>query len=187
MSRQSEQHNRAVVGSYDFSPFRVVADVGGGQGSTLAAILQVHPALRGILLDLPEVVASTAPLEAAGVAQRCEVVGGDMLTAVPTGADVYLVKRVLMDWSDEQAAAILRNCARACPEDGKVLAVEIVLPPGNDAHPGKILDLLMLLIHPGARIRTEAEFAALFAAAGLRLTKVISTPSPNSILEATHA
>jgi hypothetical protein len=170
-----------------FSPFQVVADVGGGQGSTLAAILQVNPALHGILLDLPEVVARTAPLQAAGVAQRCEVVGGDMLTAVPTGADVYLIKRVLMDWSDEQAATILRNCAGALPEDGKVLVVEMVLPPSNEAHPGKIFDLLMLLTHAGARIRTEAEFAALFAAAGLRPTRVISTPSPNSIIEAAHA
>ena len=186
MSRQSDQHNAAVVASYDFSPFRVVADIGGGQGSSLAAILRANPTVRGILLDLPEVVAHPAPLEEAGVAERCKVIGGDMLQGVPTGADVYLIKRVLMDWG-EQAARILRNCAGALPEDGKVLAVEMVLPPGNDPSPGKAFDMLMLLVHAGARIRTEAEFRDLFAAAGLRLTRVIPTPSPNSILEGVRA
>jgi hypothetical protein len=183
MSRQSDQHNAAVVASYDFSPFRVVADIGGGQGSSLAAILRGNPLLRGILLDLPQVVAHPAPLEEAGVAERCEVIGGDMLQGVPPGADVYLIKRVLMDWGDEQAARILRRCADALPKDGKVLAVEMVLPPANEPSPGKAFDMLMLLVHADARIRTEAEFGGLFAAAGLRLNRVISTPSPNRILE----
>ena len=187
MSRQSEQHNAAVVASYDFSPFRIVADIGGGHGSSLAAILRGNPSVRGILLDLPQVVAEPAPLKEAGVAERCEVIGGDMLQGVPPGADAYLIKRVLMDWGEEQAARILQNCAGALPEDGKVLAVEMVLPPGNEPSPGKAFDILMLLVHEGARIRTEAEFGDLFAAAGLRLTRVIPTPSPNSILEAVRA
>jgi hypothetical protein len=187
MSRQSDQHNAAVVASYDFSPFRIVADIGGGQGSSLAAILRGNPSLRGILLDLPQVVARPAPLEEAGVAERCEVIGGDMLQGVPAGADIYLIKRVLMDWGDEQAARILRHCAVALPEDGKVLAVEMVLPPGNEPSSGKAFDMLMLLVHADARIRTEAEFGDLFAAAGLRLTRVIPTPSPNSILEGLRA
>jgi hypothetical protein len=183
MSRQSDQHNAALVASYDFSRFRVVADIGGGRGSSLAEILRSNPSVRGILLDLPEVVAHPAPLEEAGVAARCEVIGGDMLQAVPTGADVCLIKRVLMDWSDEQAVRILRNCGDALPEDGRVLAVEMVLPSGNEPSPSKTFDILMLLVHEGARIRTETEFGDLFAAAGLRLTRVIPTPSPNSILE----
>lgn len=187
MSRQSDQHNAAIVATYDFSVFRKVADIGGGRGSTLAAILQANPSLGGILLDLPQVVADPAPLKEAGVAQRCEVIGGDMLRGVPTGADVYLIKRVLMDWGDEQAARILRNCAGALPEDGKVLAVEMVLPPGNEPSPSKAFDILMLLNHAGARIRTEAEFGELFMAAGLRLIRVIRTPSPNSILEGVRA
>lgn len=187
MSRQSDQHNAALVASYDFSPFRIVADIGGGHGSSLAAILRGNPSVRGILLDLPQVVADPAPLQKAGVAERCEVIGGDMLQGVPTGADVYLIKRVLMDWGDEQAVTILRNCAGASPQDGKVLAVEMVLPPGNEPSPGKTFDILMLLVHDRARIRTEAEFGDLFEAAGLRLTRVIPTPSPNSILEAVRA
>lgn len=187
MSRQSEQHNAALVASFDFSPFGSVADIGGGTGSTLAAILHANPSLSGILLDLPQVVAVTAPLEEAGVTDRCEVVGGDMLNVVPEGAGAYLVKRVLMDWGDELAARILRNCAKVLPRDGKVVAVEMILPPGNQPSPGKPFDLLMLLIHPGARIRTEAELRELFAAAGLRVTRVIPTPSPNSIVEGVRA
>ena len=187
MSRQSDQHNAALVAAYDFSSFRVLADVGGGQGSTLAAILRANSSLRGILLDLPHVVAQPAPLEEAGVADRCEVIGGDMLQGVPMGADAYVIKRVLMDWGDEQATKLLRNCADAMPEDGKVLAVEMVLPPGNEPHPGKVFDVLMLLIHAGGRIRTEAEFRELFAAAGLRLARVIPTASPNSVLEGLRA
>ncbi len=187
MSRQSEQHNGAVVAAYDFSPFRAIADIGGGQGATLAAILQAHPSVRGILLDLPEVITHSTLLDAAGVAHRCEIVGGDMLNGVPAGADAYMLKRILMDWSDDKAATILRNCAAVAPGRGKVLAVEMVLPPGNDPSPAKTFDLLMLLHHPGARIRTEAEFDRLFSAAGLHLTKIIPTASPNSILEAVPA
>lgn len=187
MTRQSDQHNAAIAAAYDFSPFRTVADVGGGQGSTLAAILRANPPLRGILLDLPHVVARTAPLEEAGVLDRCEVVGGDMLQGVPGGADAYLIKRVLMDWGDEPAIEVLRHCAEALPKDGRLLVVEMVLPPGNDPSPAKSFDLLMLLAHKGGRVRTEAEFRELFAAAGLRLAGVIPTASPNSIVEGVPA
>jgi hypothetical protein len=150
---------------------------------TLAAILRANPALHGILLDQPRVVANPAPLKAAGVADRCEVVGGDMLQGVPGGADAYLIKRVLMIWDDEPAIQVLRHCAEALPKNGKVLVVEMVLPPGNDPSPAKSFDLLMLLANRGGRVRTEAEFRALFTAAGLRLTRVIATASPNTILE----
>lgn len=182
MSQQSEQHNAALIASYDFSAVRTVVDVGGGRGSTLAAILRGNSCARGILLDLPHVVADVAPLEEAGVRDRCDVVAGDMLEGLPPGADVYLVKRVLMDWADEQAIAILRNCANALPHGGKVLAVEMILPPANEPSPVRAFDILMLL-NTGGHIRTHAEFADLFRAAGLRLTRTIATSSPNTILE----
>lgn len=187
MTRQSNQHNSALVASYDFSPFRFVADIGGGQGSTLAAILRANPSVRGILLDLAQVVANPAPLVEAGVVNRCEAIGGDMLQSVPAGADAYIMKRVLMDWGDEQAATILRNCAAAMTEAGKALVVEMLMAPGNGPSPGKSFDILMLLNQPGGRIRTEAEFNTLFTVAGLRLTRVIPTLSPNSILEGVRA
>ena len=187
MTRQSRQHNSALVASYDFSAFRVVVDVGGGQGSTLAAILSAHPSVRGVLLDLPQVVARTAPLDEAGVADRCEVIGGDMVRAVPEGADAYLIKRVLMDWGDADSATILRHCGRAMAEGGKVLVVEMLMPAGNDPSPAKPFDILMLLNQPGGRIRTEKEFRELFTGAGLRLSRILPTASPNSILEGVRA
>jgi len=183
MTSQSRQHNAALVEAYDFSPFHLVADVGGGQGSTLAAILAAHPSLRGVLLDLPEVVGGLSPLEEAGVADRCQVTGGDMLASVPSGADAYLLKRVLMGCGDDEATMVLRNCASAMAEGGRVIAVDIVMAAGNDPSPAKPFDILMLLTQPGARIRTEDEFRELFASAGLRLTRTISTASPNSVLE----
>ena len=183
MTRQSEQHNSALVAAYDFSSFRRVVDVGGGQGSTLAAILGPNPSLRGVLLDLPPVVAATTPLEATGVADRCEVIGGDMLRAVPAGGDAYILKRVLMDWSDEDSTRILRRCREAMSQNGKVLVIEMLMPSGNEPSPAKSFDILMLLNQSGGRIRTEADFRGLFAAAGLGLSRVVPTASPNSILE----
>lgn len=185
MTRQSEQHNAALVAAYDFSQHRVVADIGGGEGSTLAAILSANSRLQGILLDLPEVVADPSSLSAEGVRQRCQVLGGDMLAEVPGGADAYVIKRVLMDWSDGDSVRILSNCRSAAAAGGKILVVEMLLPEGNDPSPGWSFDLLMLLNQPGGRIRTESEFRRLFAAAGLNLTRVGSTHSPNSIIEGT--
>jgi hypothetical protein len=187
MTRQSDQHNEALVSAYDFSTFESVADVGGGQGSTLAAILLSQPSLRGILIDLPSVVANTTPLSKAGVLDRCRVIGGDILRGVPEGADAYLIKRVLMDWGDAEATTILRHCANALREGGKVLVVEMVMPAGNDPSPGKPFDILMLVNQPGGRVRTEVEFRELFVAAGLRLNRIVPTGVPHSIIEAVRA
>jgi len=183
MTRQSDQHNAALVAGYDFSPFRTVADIGGGEGSTLAAILRANLSLRGILLDVPKVVENPTPLKAAGVHDRCKIIGGDMLVEVPSGADVYILKRALMIWGDEEAIQVLRNCAAVLPRNGKVLGIEMVMPPSNEPSPAMAFDVLMLLAHKGGRIRTEAEFHDLFTGAGLRLTRILPTASPNSILE----
>ena len=160
---------------------------GAARARALAAILRANPWLRGILLDLPPVVAHAAPLEAAGVADRCEVVGGDMLQGVPGGADACLVKRVLMIWDDEPAIRALRHCAEALPKDGKIPVIGRVMPPGNDPSPAEGFDPLMLLAHGGGRVRPGARFRDLFAAAGLRLARIIPTASPNSILEGVPA
>lgn len=183
MTRQSDRQNAAVVAGYDFSSFRTVADIGGGEGSTLAAILRANMSLRGILLDVPKVVANPTTLKTADVYDRCTVIGGDMLAEVPSGADAYVLKRVLMIWGDEEAIQVLRNCAAVLPRNGKVLAIEMVMPLRNEPSPAMAFDVLMLLAHKGGRIRTEAEFRDLFTAAGLRLTTVRPTASPNSILE----
>ncbi len=185
MTRQSELHNAALVAAYDFSACTTIVDVGGGQGATLAAVLRANPAARGILLDLPYVVADPAPLLAPDVATRCTVVAGDAREAVPAGGDCYLIKRVLMDRSDATAVTILRHCAAAMTADGRVLIIEMVVTPGNEPGIGKDFDVRMLVQREaGAAIRTAAEFRQLCADAGLRVSRVIPTASPNVILEA---
>jgi cyclopropane fatty-acyl-phospholipid synthase-like methyltransferase len=183
MTQQSNAHNAAIVSAYDFSPFHTVADIGGGEGSMLAAILRGTPTQRGILFDVPKVVAHTGPLAAAGVADRCDVVGGDMMEALPGGANAYVIKRVLMIFGDEVAIRVLRHCANVLPTNGKVLVIDMVMPRHNEPSQSRTFDLLMMVNNPGGRIRTEAEFRTLFTAAGLRLSNVIATASPNTILE----
>jgi hypothetical protein len=178
-----------VVGSYDFSGARHVVDVGGGHGRLLSAVLQANPGLRGTLFDLPRVVVGAPPVLAeAGVAARCEILGGDMFAAVPPGADLYLLSHIIHDWDDDKAAAILANCNAAMAAGGKVVLVEMVLPdriePGPAAQADMMNDLNML-VRDGGKERTEAEFAALFAAAGLQLSRVIKTAVGRSVLEAT--
>jgi SAM-dependent methyltransferase len=183
MSKQSAQHNAAIVDAYDFARFGVVADIGGGEGSTLAAVLQRHPAVRGMLFDKPSVAADPTALGAAGLRDRCNVIGGDMLESVPAGADLYMIKRVLMIWGDDDAIRVLRNCAGRLPPGGKVLVVEMVMPPLGGRGSAATFDILMLLANKGGRIRTEAEFCELFARAGLKLDRLIRTGSPNVLLE----
>jgi len=183
MTAQSRLHNAALVSAYDFSRFGTVVDVGGGQGATLAAILEAYPAVRGILLDQPTVVAQTPPLATAEMAGRCTIVGGDARQSVPAGGDCYVVKRLLMEQPDDGAIAILRNCAEAMTAGGRVLVVEMVIPPANEPAAGKTYDVIMLATFSGGRIRTEAELRTLFAAAGLALTSVIPTSPPNFIVE----
>src|SRR6202022_3494076 len=148
----------AVVQAYDWSPFRLVVDIGGGQGGLLAAILSANPSLRGILFDQPAVVATASIiLDGAGVADRCETVGGDFFTSVPPGADAYVLKVIIHDWPDESALAILRNCRAAMPDTAKLLLLERVLGPPNEPDRGKLMDLLMLVGSAGLE-RTAADY-----------------------------
>jgi hypothetical protein len=183
MTSLSKMVAKAVVAAYDFSSVGTLADIAGGHGSLLAAILRANAHLRGLLFDTPQVIAG-APglLEAEGVAERCELASGDFFQSVPAGADAYLMKHIIHDWDDERALAILRNCHRAMPETGKLLLVEMVVPPGNEPHFAKIQDLEMLL-SPGGLERTEEEFRSLFADAGFELARIIPTASPMSVIE----
>lgn len=176
-----------MLDAYDFAGVATLADIGGGNGSTLAATLQRYPNLHGILFDRPDVVErAKANLEAAGVAGRCTAVGGNFFEAVPSGGDVYLMRHIIHDWDDEQSLAILRNCRKVVPAAGKLLLVEAVIPPGNEPFFGKLLDLNMLVI-PGGLERTEAEYRELFTAAGFRLSRIVPTRSWVSVIEAVPA
>jgi hypothetical protein len=173
----------AVADAYDFTGIGRLVDVGGGHGQLLAAVLLANPAMRGILLDLPHVVdGAKRTLEAAGVADRCEVVGGDFLTAVPSGGEAYVLKSVLVDWDDERAVRILSNCRRVLGPRGTLLVVGQLLPDGNEPSSSKFVDLFMLVL-TGGRVRTQAECGALLAAAGFELTRIIPTASKFSLIE----
>jgi len=174
----------AVVDAYDFSPFKTVVDVGGSYGTLLATILRSHPAARGILFDQPHVVAAAGEqLAGAGVAERCTTVGGDFFVEVPAGGDAYVLAQILHDWDDERSVAILQQCRRVMPAHGKLLVIELVLPPGEEPFFGKWLDLHMLVLL-GARERTATEYEALFRAAGFVLARVVPTAAGASIVEA---
>lgn len=187
MSANSRRTATAILSAYDFPATGVVVDAGGGQGMFLAAILRAHPALRGVLFDLPDVVASAEDvLEQAGVTDRCARVGGDFFTPPLPVGDLYTLRQIIHDWDDERSVAILRNCAQAIAPDGKVLVIEGVIPSGNTPSPVKLIDLQMLVMN-GGRQRTEAEFRQIYAAAGLRLTRVIPITPDLSIVEGARA
>jgi hypothetical protein len=174
--------NPAIVSCYDFGQFGRVVDVGGGQGGFLAEVLKVFPSVTGVLYDRPQVIQEPAYLIAAELLNRCEVIGGDFFQSVPGGGDVYVLKRILHDWGDERSIQILRRCREAMGNHARLLVVDAVVPPGNDPHPSKIMDMLMMVLVEGQE-RTEQEFGELFQQAGLKLTKVIPTASVLSIVE----
>ena len=173
-----------MLEAYDFSRFKVVADIGGGNGSVLASVLGRHANLRGILFDLPHVVDRAGQhLIEAGVADRCQTIAGSFFETVPAGADAYLMRHIIHDWDDERSCVILRNCRSVIGENGKLLLVESVIPPANEPSQGKLLDLVMMVV-PGGMERTEEEFRQLLADSGFRLSEVYRTTTPVSIIEA---
>lgn len=177
----------AVVESYDFSDCKTLVDIAGGHGYLLAQVLKAFPGVQGILFDVASVIdGADALLEKEGVATRVERVCGDFFAAVPAGADAYMMKHIIHDWDDERSLKILSRIHAASAEHGKVLIIEVVVPEGNDPHPSKLLDLEML-VSPGGLERTAEEYRQLLAAAGFRLTRIIPTPSPYSIIEAVKA
>jgi SAM-dependent methyltransferase len=171
-----------MLDAYDFSAFKDIVDVGGGNGSLLTAILKRHEQMRGVLFDLPRVVERAQPVvEASGLRERCRFAGGSFLESVPAGGDVYVLRHVVHDWRDEDAATILRNCRNAMKPDGKVLVVEIVVPAGNDPSFSKWMDLMMITY--GGKERSEKQYRELFAQAGLRLTRIVPTKDVISVVE----
>ena len=183
MAAQTRPWALSVADAYDFADIGTLVDVGGGYGVLLAAILTAHPHLKGVLVELPHVVAGARPkLEEAGLAGRCETVAGDFFQSVPDGGDAYMLKHVLHDWDDDRCVSILNNCRRAISDEGRVLVIEILIALGNEPDYGKYLDLNMLVLTKG-RERTEEQYRTLFEAAGFRLSRVVPTGSELSIIE----
>jgi SAM-dependent methyltransferase len=174
----------AVTQAYEFSGVARIADVGGGHGLFLSKILRANPHASGILFDLPHVAEGAERLLGdAGLIARCQVLCGDFFTSVPAGCDAYVLKHILHDWDDARCERILSNCRAAMAPGGRVLVVEMVVPPPGVPSFARLIDLEMLTISSNGKERTEREFAELFAKAGLVLARVVPTQSPYSVLE----
>lgn len=188
MTSLSAQAAGAVAQAYDFSGIGTLADVGGGHGLLLGTILASRPDMRGILFDLPPVVAGAAPtLAKLGVASRVTTQGGDFFAAAPKGADAYVLKHILHDWSDDDCVRILDTIRAAAAPTARVLIVEMVIEAGPAPDFGKLLDLEMLVVTTGGRERTEPEWRALLARSKLSLSRVVPTMGPHKVLEAVLA
>ena len=173
----------AMADAYDFSGITVLADIGGGNGSLLTTVLKKFPAMRGILYDLPQVTErARANMQAAGLADRCQVIGGSFFESVPQGADAYLMRHIIHDWDDEKASTILGNVHKAMGDGGRLLVVEGVIAPGNEPSFSKLLDLTMLTI-PGGKERTEAEFRKLYESSGFHLSRIVPTQAEVCVIE----
>ncbi|MBX9655191.1 ArsR family transcriptional regulator [bacterium] len=178
------RESAAMVEAYDFAGTGIIADIGGGNGSLLTTILSRFPTIRGILYDLPGVTErAKSNIEKAGLSSRCSVIGGNFFESVPEGADAYLMRHIIHDWDDEKALTILRNIHRVIRPDARLLVIEGVIPPGNDPHFGKLLDLTMLTL-PGGKERTEEEYRLLFEEGGFRIKRIVPTNAQVDIIEA---
>jgi len=184
MAETTEMTVASLLAAYSFDPYPTVVDVGGGVGQLLAAILGASPTAKGILYDLPHAVIEARPLlRQHGIADRVRVVEGSFFDSVPAGADIYVLKNVIHDWPDAQAVEILRNVHAAAELGTKILLIEFVIPIHKREYIGHWTDLEMLLSQAG-RDRTAAEYRALLACAGFRVTHVVPTASPLSLIEA---
>lgn len=173
----------AIIEAHDFSGVSKLVDIAGGHGLLLAGILKANPQVQGILFDLPFVIEGAGEwLEKEGVRHRVELASGDFFQSVPTGADAYMMKHIIHDWDDESSIKILQNIRSAMNESGKVLIIEMVVPESDEPHPSKALDILMLVME-GGKERTKDEYRRLLEASGLRLTRIIPTKSPYSVIE----
>ena len=182
MTSSSRRSNQAIVKAVDFDRFQCIADIGGGQGSLLAAILSAYHKPHGVIFDQPHVIPSAwQVMEAAGIGNRCEVHSGDMFEAVPSGCDAYILKNVLHDWDDTQCVQILQTCCRAMVPGAVIHVIERLVGPPNEDPDIKFSDLHML-VSPGGQKRTLEEFVSLFNKGGLRLTDTIKTESSHSIM-----
>jgi SAM-dependent methyltransferase len=174
----------AVLMAYDFSGISSIVDIGGGQGKLLHSIVQSNPGIKGIVFDLePAIEKAKQYLSADACNGRCSAVAGDFFDSVPEGADAYILCSVVHDWDDDHGIRILKNCHRAMAKNGRLLLVETVVPDTDANCFSKLLDLNMLVMTRG-RERTKGEFSSLLDAAGYKLTKIVPTMAPQSVIEA---
>lgn len=181
----------SVAAEVDFAGVGRVVDVGGGFGELIAAVLSIHPRVKGVLFDMGHAIGRAHDsLAAAGVADRCELMAGDFFDAVPPGADAYLLKSVLHDWDDEQCTVILGNCAKAMPHNARLLIIERLMPERFEDSPhdrGIARGDLNMLVAQDGRERTLEQYQTLLQAAGLHLKRSLALTSGFDVLTAEHA
>lgn len=176
-----------VARNYDLSSVEHVVDLGGGYGALSVALLRAIPHLRVTLLDLPLVVErARALIDAEGLLDRCEIVGGSFFDEVPTGGDVYILNRVLPDWDDDQALRILERCGRSMAAPAVLLIVGRLVPSG-DGYVDAMMKTLNTFVMTGGRHRTEAEHGALLHRAGMRIRRVLRSDGDLNVIEAVGA
>jgi SAM-dependent methyltransferase len=184
MTNLSSMLAYAILMAYDFRGISSIVDVGAGEGKLLRKILELNPGMKGTVFDTPTTIArAKQQLDNPARGVRCSRAIGDFFDEVPAGADAYLLCGVVHDWDDDHAIAILKNCRRAVARNGRVLLVDMVVPETKSACFSKLLDLNMLVM-TGGRERTECELRALLDAANFRLTRIVPTVAPQSIIEA---
>lgn len=187
MASISGAENPAVAEALPLEGIGSLMDVGGSGGHLLAAVMQQHPALRGLLFDQPQVVEGAKQADyLAAFGERVAFAGGDFFEAVPGGVDAYMMKYILHDWDDERCVRILQNCRANLSASGRVFVVDNVVVEGNEPSWGKMLDVNMLVL-TGGKERTERQFAELFERAGMRLERIVETACPLSIVVAAPA
>jgi hypothetical protein len=171
-----------MVDAYDFSRFKTLVDIGGGNGEVITSVLHKNRGIKGILFDLPHVIdRATANIAASGLGDRCQLASGNFFEQVAEGGDGYIMRHILHDWSDEDAVKILTNCRKAMNPGGKVLVVEAVIQDGNEPSPFKLLDLTMLMV--GGKERTRIQFENIFSKAGLKVDRIVPFMHDLSIVE----
>ena len=180
MALSADPENAIIARTYNFGRFSNVVDVGGGRGGLLAAVLAGYPNVHGVLFDQQQVIAEPIHLERADVLDRCEIVSGDFFDRIPSGGDVYVLKRILHDWDDNTSVNLLRRCREAGTIESRILTIDSVIKPGNEPDSNKTMDVGMMILTRG-RERTEKEFQALYHEAGLRLTRIIQTELPSTL------
>ena len=184
MNEGSRLQGLLLVEAYEFDGVRSLCDVGGGEGTILADVLDHHPGMRGAVFDLPALEpGATARLQAAGVGERGEFVGGDFFADVPAGHDLYTLFAIVHDWDDDRCVTILGNVRRAMGPDARVLVTEMPIPESDEVNFAKVMDLEMLILTGSGRERTEAQYRALFARAGLRVERTLQLATGFTVFE----
>jgi thioesterase domain-containing protein/acyl carrier protein len=191
-NREMQAHSHTLITpsllALDWEGAQVVVDVGGGTGHALCSLLVAHHHLQGILVDQPLVLEQARDVvAAAAVESRCKLDPGDLFSSVPAGADTYILSRVLHDWDDDDAIRILKTVRQAIPPDGRLLVLEMIVPPGNQRHLSKAADISMLMLFGGGRERTEREMVELLNAAGFQITKIMKVHGTLNVIEAVVA